>query len=266
MGRSFRRVLLASDLHCGHPLGLHMPADQTVHNRHPDKARVRNLQRECWRYFNAEIKRERPIDIAIWNGDLIDGRQEAQGGSELIIADRHIQATYAASIIEHVDAAQNYIVRGTDYHTGKTEEFEDGIAAGVGAKIIDKLWLQVNGLMISARHHIGGGMTAQGRATPLLRDLLWNSLNAAIDTEPDADIIVRSHVHYSLVVHADKTGIITPALQARGGRYGDRRLSGTVHFGFIVLDLSTPEKWREAPCVRRHIARLQHQAPTVWNA
>jgi hypothetical protein len=263
LSRPFKRVLLASDFHCGHPHGLHMPDDQHIHNRHPDKARIRNLQRECWKFFAESIAEEQPIDVAIWNGDLIDGRQEKQGGNELITADRHIQATYAASIIEHVDAPKNYIVRGTDYHVGQCESFEDSIASSTGASIHDKLWLDVNGVVISARHHIGSGTAAQGRATPLLRDMLWNAINAAIDAEPSADILVRSHVHYRLIVHGEKTGIITPALQARGGRYGDTRLSGTVHFGFIILDIIDPETWRKAPCLRQHVATLQHQKPVV---
>ena len=236
MARKFKRVLLASDPHCGHVTGLHHPDDQTVPPRHPEKRRLRNLQREAWKFYTDILDAMRPIDVAIWNGDMIDGRQMKNAGLELIHPDRHWQVLCAAKVIEEAKAKKNYLTRGTDYHTGHKEDWENILADMVGGEIRNKLWLDVNGVVINARHHLNSSSIPHGAATPLLKEVVWNDLNAAMRTEADADIVVRSHTHYRLIVQTHKTAISTPGLQVQGGRYGDKRVTGTVHFGLIFLD------------------------------
>jgi hypothetical protein len=55
---------------------------------------------------------------------------------------------------------------------------------------------------------------------------------------PQATIILRGHVHYTIDC-GDPTwrAIILPALQGMGSKYGARQCSGTVDFGITVFDV-----------------------------
>jgi hypothetical protein len=61
---------------------------------------------------------------------------------------------------------------------------------------------------------------------------------ADIEEQPRSDIFLRSHVHFF-----DYTGdgtylaVVLPALQAAGTKFGSRRCSGVVRFGFVYFDI-----------------------------
>ncbi|MCK4625058.1 MAG: hypothetical protein KAV00_07095 [Phycisphaerae bacterium] len=263
-----KRVVIISDMHAGHRAGLTPPAwqlkpgeDEEIQHR---RIKWVDLQRECWGWFYKGIKRLKPIDVLIVNGDAIDGTGYRSGGVELITTDRNVQIDMALKVIRTVGAKKVFMIRGTDYHVGSAENQEDLIAALVPCKIGNHEWIDINGVILDCKHHIGGSSIPHGRATALLRDDLWNSLWHEADEQPRADILIRSHVHFHIAVSRivagrPKLALITPALQAQGTRYGARRMSGHVDFGFISLDI-TPQgeyQWRA------HIAVLQAQKARV---
>ena len=236
------RVLTIGDFHCGHEVGLTPPewnpALGTDDSMHIYRATM-------WDYFAGAVNALRPIDILIANGDLIDGRGEKSGSIELITSDRLVQAKIARDIIKFVDAPAVYITRGTDYHVGAFESFEDVIAEAVNVRRIgDVMNIEINGVVFNVRHHVGGSQTPLGRATPALREMVWNELWSIRQNFPSADVILRSHVHYTIAVQTPTMLAMTlPGLQGYGTRYGERRLSGEIHNGITMFTVGVDGKY-----------------------
>lgn len=229
-----KRVVILADLHSGHHAGITPPAYHTAASFMPNIAR---LQRETWDWYAAHVKGLRP-HLMIVNGDLIDGRGEKTGGSELITPDREQQVNIAATVLKAVNAKNIIITVGTPYHTGREEDFENLIARELGCEIHSHCWPVVNGVTFDCKHKIGGSQIPHGRHTAIARDRLWNTIWHDTDGQPRGDIIIRSHVHFfSYAGGADWLAITTPALQAANTRFGARQMSGTVDYGFLVFDI-----------------------------
>lgn len=236
-----KRILFASDLHCGHRSGL-TPPDWQTSPRRERLGKFRPIQEETWDWYVREVSQLKPFDAAVWVGDLIDGRGERSGGTELIVTDRDEQVEMAGKCIEVVGAARNIIVRGTAYHVGAEEDFENLIAEHFKTRAKDHEWLEVYGHVFDIKHHIGGSQIPHGRYTPLSRDAVWNVLWAEAEYQPQADIYVRAHTHAHIGAMwfaggKQKWAFVLPALQAMGTKFGARRMSGLVDFGFMVFDI-----------------------------
>ena len=233
-----KRVVVISDLHCGHIVGLTPPGWDSERPRDQLK-KAHSMRRIMWDFYSGELKKLRPIDVLIVNGDCIDGRNEKQGGTELLYVDRNDQVDMAADCILEANAKTVVMSYGTGYHTGKEEDFEKAIADKVKAKKIGSVdAIEVNGVVINYRHYIGGSQVPHTRHTAVARDRLWNVLWAERGEYPLADIIIRSHVHYyDFCGSADWLAMTTPGLQGYGSKYGARTMSGLVDIGFVYFDI-----------------------------
>ncbi|MFA5316213.1 MAG: hypothetical protein WC369_02175 [Dehalococcoidales bacterium] len=182
-------------------------------------------------------------DILMVNGDCIEGRQERQGGAEIVTNDRNVQSEMAEYCIRQWAAKKVLMTYGTKYHVGdQAEDFEYNIAKEIGAKIEGRLFFEVEGMTIDARHKVGSSSIPHGRATSLLRDMMWNLVKSAEEEEPRAQIIVRSHVHYNIwIEQPGRIMFTTPALQLSRGRYGSRECTGETHWGAIRLKIEKGE-------------------------
>ena len=234
-----KRVVAIADLHCGHRVGLTPP---NWRGRKPEHDKYAAIQDEAWRLYAGLVKKLRPVDCLIVNGDCIDGRGERSGGVELITGDRNEQCQMASECIWLWKPGAVVMVRGTPYHTGEIEAWEDQIATSVGAKIGDHEWVDVNGFIFDVKHFIGASQIPHGRATALRREELWNAIWAEADMQPRADMILRAHVHYcdgtySWATGKRREGVILPALQAMGTRFGARQCSGIVNWGLLGWDI-----------------------------
>src|SRR3990167_10366043 len=140
-----KRVVIVSDFHCGHKVGLRPP------QWNPDNEfdKLQPYRERHWSLYAEALKGLQPIDVLVANGDLIDGRGEKSGSLELIVLARDIQAQMAVKAINDAKAKQVYITRGTDYHVGPQESWEDNVAERIEnlARIGDVINLDVNGLM-----------------------------------------------------------------------------------------------------------------------
>lgn len=233
-GRKGRRVVFTADKHCGHRAGL-TPPDwwQPTRGRF---AKWGKIQRELWHEYERLIEEVGPVDLVVDVGDLIDGRGEKSGSTELITADRMSQCEMAIATLEAWKSPMYIIVRGTPYHTGELEDFEDEIAKAVNGQIADHAFLDVEGVIIDVKHSVGRSSVPHGRGTALAREWLWNVLAAEREEQPRADVIVRAHVHYHIAIAgADWMAMILPGLQAAATKLG-RRMSGTVDWGIVTLD------------------------------
>ena len=229
-----KRLLVLSDLHCGHVAGLTPSEWQT-----PDSAYY-EAQKEQWEWYRKEVKKHGPYDVVLVNGDAIDGKGRATGGSELITSDRLEQSRMATAAIRQAFSEQTklYMTYGTAYHTGKGEDFESVVATEAGAeKIGSHIWLDIEGVVFDAKHHIGASSVPHGRYTAAARADIWNALWAERGQQPRSDVLIRSHVHYfTMSCDAHRTRLTTPALQGHGSKYGARRCEGIVDYGFVFFD------------------------------
>ena len=114
------------------------------------------------------------------------------------------------------------------------------IASLYGAKIGAHEWVEVGGVVFDMKHHVGSSSVPHSRSSAISREALWSQLWSDAGHTPKADVLIRSHVHYhagsfdySIKPHWRLT---TPALQAMGTKFGSRRCSGLVDFGFLVFD------------------------------
>jgi len=242
-----KRVLICGDSHSGHRAGLTPPGWQWHEDADaPRKAKWAVLQRECWKWFVREVSRLKPIDLLILMGDIIDGKGRRSGGTELIESDRNEQVDMALKWIRWIGAKEVRMIRGTPYHVGEEEDWEDDIARSLGCKIGDHDWYEEEktGIVFDCKHHVVNSTIPHGRATPLLREQLWNLVWAEYEEQPRADILVRAHVHWYLgcdfVVNGRPKRVSTiPALQGMGTRFGARQMSSHVDFGLVHVDIDT---------------------------
>jgi len=234
--KKYKRVLVISDMHCGHQTGL-TPSSYYVAVKGQRQEKWAYVRRELWSFFSEGIEKWRPYDLLIVNGDALEGKGVRSGGTELITTDRNAQCEIAQQVIEYIKSPIIRMVYGTASHTGTEEDWEDMIAKNVGAKIGSHEWYTINGTTFDFKHKIGSSTIPHGRLTPLARDILWNRLWHSQGQQPLADILVRSHAHYfEQCEHEQCLGFITPALQGFGNKFGSRECSGTVDLGFLIFD------------------------------
>lgn len=235
-----KRIVVISDLHCGHRTGLTPP--KFVSER-PGERKFQAVREVCWDAFSQGIKKVSPFDILIVNGDVIDGHGEKSGGAELAFADINDQKDMAIKVVKFCQkigqCEETMFTYGTAYHAGQKFDYERDIAMAVGATIESHIFGSCQGVVFDIKHHTNSSSVPHGRCTPIDRAGLWNDLWYLKNNEqPLASVIVRSHTHYlKVTMDTRRTSVITPALQGYGTKYGARRMEGTVDWGFIWFDL-----------------------------
>lgn len=237
MSKGYKRAIFASDSHCGHKVGL-TPPEYFYHGK------VGEVQATLWDFWVERIEKWKPFDIAIIDGDLVDGKGERSGGTELYTTDRLEQAHIAYECFKQIGADKYRIVAGTPYHSGVNEDFEKAVVLEFQknghdcGELQDHGYYEINGKNIDVKHYIANSSVHHGRATPVLKDLDANTFWNLADVEPKADIAIRAHVHKSLLAYQDERfGFVLPSLQGLGTKFGARRCSGVVEFGFLVIDI-----------------------------
>jgi hypothetical protein len=238
----FTRLVVISDKHSGHVVGLTPPEFQFKPRRGNSRWNKWALaQKEIWSWYSRTIRSLSPIDHLLVNGDSIDGDGWRSGGTEVVTTDRQEQARIALICIELAEAKKVTMTYGTAYHTGNQEDFEESIAKGLGCKIGSHEWLRIAGRTIDCKHHLGNTTVPYGVHTALAKEVIQNHLWATRGQQPPADILIRSHVHKyacceSKIGNKIVKAISTPALQGYGSKFGARRCSGTVDLGLVVID------------------------------
>ena len=243
-----KRLVAIGDFHCGHYSGLTPPGWDGPRQAEKFPNRY-NARRMVWDWYTETLKSLGKIDILLVNGDIIDGRGEKSGGTELLEIDPLEQIEMAIDCIQQANAKKIVMTFGTQYHTGIETDFEQVAANRLHncVKIGGEDTYNVNGWLINARHHVGRSSIAHGRFTPLAKEHVFgNIMWAAREEYPMADIILRSHVHYFIFCGGAEPkpwlALTLPALQSYGGKFGTRRMTGTVDIGMVVFDLPDKSK------------------------
>jgi hypothetical protein len=252
------RILTVSDLHCGNIAGLTPPR---FNPQSEVDYKMYDYRKRLYEWVQKEIDAIRPIDICVCDGDAIDGKGTKTGGIEQITTDRTRQIDMAVDFLKWVDADEYHFTFGTGYHVGNEEDFENRmIAEFPGSTIEDICVLNVNGLILKWRHHIGSSSTWTGRTSPLLNQQIWDTIWSVDNEYERSDVQTFGHTHYfQAVTNKLGTAFTVPALQGLGGSsFGGRRLGGTIDFGFMQFDVNSKEDWTW----RVHLLK---QTPTVRN-
>lgn len=227
------------DTHCGHFAGLTPPSWWQS-----KKTKWGISERESWGWFTSKIKKHGPYDAVIANADLIAGQNKKHAGVQLITTDRNQQVSMAMMCLEETKCKKFRLTYGTPYHTGKEEDFELTLTKrlvdkGYDAQIDAEGFYNVNGVIISAKHHAGGSAQEPLRGTPLRKELFYNDQWVQEGIQPRADVIVRGHTHYfDKEETVNRHAFSCPALCTLGDKFGARICKGTVHFGFLTFNIS----------------------------
>lgn len=226
-----KRLVVISDMHCGHQTGLTHPDYQDT------KGKFAEVQKAMWDWYAERISALGTIDICVVNGDAVDGKGERSGGTELLTTDRNKQCDIAKKAIDCIGAKKVCIIYGTPAHVGKEEDWESILADKVKADIVGSHeWIDLEGVIIDFKHKVSSSVIPHGRHTGPSRAALWNLLWNERGLQPKADILIRSHVHYHTFCGTPERLIITtPGLQG-WTKYGGRDCEGTIDIGFIVID------------------------------
>lgn len=237
--RDRKTILVISDTHCGQMFGLTPPQWQKIEDSNFDDYhnRVARYHKKAWQWYQDTLAEIGNVDICICNGDLIDGRGEKSGGTELISTSCIIQCAMAEEVLRKVNfkkETQFYFTFGTDYHTGKNEDYETAIAKTFESIIHKELNLVVNGCKINVKHHIGGGNSPVTRGNSISSTMLWKLLEEEVQGSSKSNLIIRSHVHKSTLRYQwGRWGVITPCLQLES-KYS-RRLDGFIDYGLTAI-------------------------------
>ena len=223
--REIKRFAIIADLHCGHEEGLTPPKWQSNSN-----------QENFWKWWVKETSNLGLVDLLIVNGDAIDGQGKKSRGVEQITTNRQVQVNMALKSISKIESKEIVCIAGTPYHTGKGEDWESVLAEKLNDTVCptsfcDEYNAVLNGKKFHVKHKISKSDIPHGRATAILREQMWKSL------EENVDVVIRSHVHYYQNIKNDfGHAIITPCLQLNS-RFGRKECSGSISVGFVYAEI-----------------------------
>ncbi len=251
-----KRVVVISDLHCGHRFGLVPPAWQLRNNVSVQHKDITKIEKRMWQQYKSLADELSPVDVLFVLGDCVDGKAMRSGSTELITADRNEQVDMACEAIKIWNAPKIRMVHGTPYHVGTEEDWETIVAEKLqsgysiprSVTIKDHDWININGVIFDIKHHTGSSSNPYGRHTPLARTRIWNLLHDERKTQPKSKVFLRGHVHYfSKCEDVMWMGATMPSLQAAGTKYGGRLCEGTVDVGVIHFDVEVDGTYAMKP-------------------
>lgn len=234
--KKYTRVLFIGDTHCGHYSGL------TPKSRHVEVrgafADIGRQQRKMWNFYKDTLKEIGPVDTMVLNGDGIAGQNYKAGGRQIYEMSRIEQAGICVEVLKEAKAKEYYIVNGTPYHVGHDDDFEKIVSDKLGGKIHGHLMLKVRDTVFDIKHKIGGGKTDSTRVASLVREKIQNVMWAFNDGQPNANVVIRSHIHDFLYAGSDKyLGVILPGMEGFGDIHGVRECSGIIKIGLVWFDV-----------------------------
>jgi hypothetical protein len=244
------RLILISDLHCGSVTGVTPPQYQTESNR--------AWLGPFWERLQSAAAQLGTVDTLVANGDLIDGPGR-KDSTKHITTDLLEQAEWAAETLSLFKARRRFVVRGTGYHTDSGGSIEDVVAKILDCPVSDELRLDHWGTLSHFRHVVGRSDVPYGQYTQAGKEMINDTLQAELEDYEAADLLGRSHVHYSTGAWRWNTSrgrrqevFTNPALQLRGpsqSSYVRQLRTWMYHVGFTVIDYGDDGSWVVAPVI-----------------
>jgi hypothetical protein len=253
-----KRMLIVSDLHCGHRVGLTPP--QFDHEKNESLPHHRQAQyqtrRKLWDWFDTHVKEalgeEKLFDYMLCVGDAIDGPGDKNRGTDLLHTDLDDQVTQASWILTNIPAEHRFFVHGTGSHEGKAEEFGRHVADSIGAECLPAFEAEIGGVLMQARHHISGTSSLPSEMTPLVNaKIKQDAWQKSLEAEP-FNLMVRGHSHRcrgAIFPRTRQQVWTTPALQGFGSKYS-RDMDGLpVDFGIMLVTFYGGMRYNVEPIV-----------------
>ncbi len=229
----------------------------------------------CWSHM-LDLVSKLKLDFIVVNGDVIDGTQRAQRGTELalpLLIDQKEAAI--ATLLPLSTMAPMYFIQGTEYHDCKAgascEEVAKSLHAvpysglGTGRYSRELLDLDVDGVVLNFSHGISVA-TGFYRATPADREGIWSALAGKEGKAPKADLVYRSHAHnFVHVEHASKHIMISGCwqLQTRYMRKNSvYRMVPDIGSTLIEIDPEAKKTGGDPICLRKLLYPLPDLKPT----
>lgn len=242
-------LLVLSDPHSGHRFGLTPPS----WHRQAEAKKIGTFARQTWTLFCDMLKRasdavEGFSRVAVL-GDIIDGRGERSGGTELLTTSQIEQVSIFTAILGHVKThcrpnPSLWVCNGTAYHTASgSEDWEDCLERDKDvARWFPKCvhvdghgQADICGTVFDLKHHVGRNVYWT-RGTAMNREHMHNVLWADVGGQDRAHVILRGHVHYfSGIVNRRVLGLTCPCL-SWGSKFGIRRCGDPIDWGIIYFD------------------------------
>lgn len=276
------QVVVVSDLHVGSIYGL-LPETFTTSGGTPSRPNTgQQYLLQCWKDFLSRVARLSDVAAVVVNGDIVDGSQRAQSGTEFSLPILQDQVEAAIRLLRPLlQAAKDaplYLVAGTEYHDGRAAAFVEQIGRSLGAERYagpgtgrysrEVLDLELDGVVVNFSHGISVA-TGFYRATPADREGIWSALAGKEKMLPRADVVVRSHAHTFIhVEHASKHILITPCWQLQTRYMRKNSVYRMVpDIGGLVLHLDpAAKKAGEDPCqIQKMLYALPPYRPVKVN-
>lgn len=259
--KTSKRVVVISDLHCGHRSGM-TPPEWQIHSKNEIDMKWQKLQAEQWGWYAKTAKSLGPVHLLLVMGDVVDGTSERAEGRDAMRLKKREQTQMGIQCIDIWKASNIEMVYGTRYHV---RDWEDDIASSCNANIGAHTFPEVNGTTFDIKHKVGGSQASEHtRYTAIGKADTWNSFWAEAGRQPKGDVILRGHVHYHRAIkrvigERSVWGMTCPALQGPGTEFGAEQCEGTVDFGLLVFDVAEDGSftWND------HLAVLKSHAATT---
>lgn len=239
------RVLVISDLHCGHRAGIMTPKYQSGRRKYVlDQA-------SKWEWFEETLIQAAPFDKVVWVGDMIDGTG-VKNPSETVL-NLNDQIKCAVDVVRTVNCPKNLFVYGTMIHTSTKDglESEEEIAEKINGEdnpnIWSQAWFKIGDLVCDVRHAPASSSgVPHTRGNVIARERMANEQWYLKGLQPLAHLYLRGHVHfkYTAGVPGEWQGWTLSALQSPKTKFG-RKLSNTVDVGIGILE--STDNWPIKP-------------------
>ena len=271
-----KKVLVVSDLQTGSKYSnwpTELPIKDGGHWRLNPKQRI---VKAAWDSFVRLANEKIRPDVIVLNGDMIEGCQYKSQAAPVVTPEASEQCEAAKILLGPLldSCKEAYLVRGTEYHDGLNGQDIERLGKDLDCIPYRKnqysdwvLNLDIEGVVINFAHHISVS-TGIYRATAPDREGIWGALSGKAKT-PDADCIVRSHVHtFVHVEHSKKHIIITPGWQLQT-EYQIKKSYYRMfpEIGSVLLHLypELKEKGEDPIEVKKIICKIPREACVISN-
>jgi len=218
---SSKSLVVISDVHCGSKYAVcsESPEIEDGNNYKPSPNQAKLLT--AW-YDTIDRISQKP-DALVINGEPIDGANRFSLGTGVWSTDINDQLNDAQKLLSEIKFKKLFFVRGSDYHVTRDATNHEKLLAErmkavkykstMGNKTYAdfEATFEAYGKHIHFTHHVGWSSWWMYRSTPVAKELIKAHF-AAKESGYHTDVLVRSHVHYFVLVEFPHTvGFTNPA-------------------------------------------------------
>lgn len=267
--KSSKSILVISDMHVGSKMSIcsEEPTIDDFGTYKPSSNQKKLLQE--WHRTLDQVS-QKPTALVL-NGEPVDGSNPKSQGAGVWSNNFNDQMNDSAKLLKPIKRDVTILTRGSGYHvTRENTNFEQIFANKIGARKYKSVagfmtdtdyeaTIEMYGKHINFTHHIGYSGWWQYRSTPMARELVKMHFQHK-ENGFHSDVVVRSHVHYFVLVEFPNTiGFTSPAwkfpdgFMYRGG-IPERPTIGNVE---IIIEPNGEID------IKKHLSTLEFPKPVI---